>query len=385
MAIRCGNSVGRNTAESSLGDQLRKFKPRNLGQSPTKEPQVEKVVAYENPARESLKAKCIRVIVNNFAKNPVKEAIDPAYMFEITSQLPTNLPPIVGAKYVFNENYWKKCCVEKYGWSNCNLSEHGLMWKQLYFEKLMSNKLEEFDQASENIDELYDLAEACADYIFTIRFRQLPSHIDMSDFCSLLPNLTTLDITYGVKKIGMNYERMLFGMKIADATCLAKCFESTPNLSTLILCGNMIDDDLLRVLMTGLLRNNSITHLDMSHNKITNHGARLLSKLMGENSVLATLNLADNQIHTEGGRYFARGLRENDTLLELNLRLNRLGDDGCRLLLEGLQDNITLTNLNISSNMAADKVNIVTPLQLSLLFDMYLMYLMCLFVHLHRI
>ena len=67
--------------------------------------------------------------------------------------------------------------------------------------------------------------------------------------------------------------------------------------------GNLIDDDLLRMLMTGLVKNNTITCLDMSHNKITNHGARLVSKLLGENSVLTALNLSDNQIHVEGGRF----------------------------------------------------------------------------------
>ena len=98
----------------------------------------------------------------------------------------------------------------------------------------------------------------------------------------------------------MNYERMLFGMKISDATSLAKIFDQTDTLVTVILSGNLIDDDLLRMLMTGLIKNNTITHLDVSHNKITNHGARLLSKLLGENSVISTLNLADNQIHSEG-------------------------------------------------------------------------------------
>lgn len=36
--------------------------------------------------------------------------------------------------------------------------------------------------------------------------------------------------------------------------------------------GNLIDDDLMRMLMTGLIRNSTITYLDVSHNKITNHG-----------------------------------------------------------------------------------------------------------------
>jgi Ran GTPase-activating protein (RanGAP) involved in mRNA processing and transport len=171
----------------------------------------------------------------------------------------------------------------------------------------------------------------------------------------LLPNLTKLDITFGVNKIGMNYERMLFGMKISDATALAKCFDRTETLNTLIMTGNMIDDDLLRMLMTGLIKNNTITYLDLSHNKITNHGARLLSKLLGENSVITTLNLSDNQVHAEGGRYLARGLRENDSLLQLNMRLNRLTDEGCRLLLEGLQDNTSVTDLNLGSNGAGSQ------------------------------
>ena len=351
MAIRCGYSVGRTTAESSLSDQLKRFKSRKLGDE-----SKENNDGPTNPARETLKSKCIDIIVKNFAENPVTEVIPPAQMAEITAKLPSDLSPVVGAKYVYNEAYWKRCCVDKFGWHKCELSEHGLLWKQVYFEKLMQERLEDFNPPSDSIHDLEELVVACMDYIFTITFRQLPSHLDMHALCNLLPNLTKLDISYGVNKIGMEYERMLFGMKISDATNLAKVFESTQTLSTLIISGNMIDDDLLRVLMTGLIKNNTITHLDVSHNKITNHGARLLSKLLGENSVLATLNVADNHIHTEGGRYFARGLRENDALLALNLRLNHLGDDGCRLLLEGLQDNITLTDLNISSNYAGAQV-----------------------------
>ncbi|CAN0533340.1 unnamed protein product, partial [Scytosiphon promiscuus] len=42
--------------------------------------------------------------------------------------------------------------------------------------------------------------------------------------------------------------------------------------------GNLIDDDLMRMLMTGLIRNSTITYLDVSHNKITNHGEGLKLK-----------------------------------------------------------------------------------------------------------
>jgi Ran GTPase-activating protein (RanGAP) involved in mRNA processing and transport len=351
--IRSGLSVGRNTTESSLNDQLRRYKPRSLED---KEDRLildlAKKTKLPNPAHESLQDKCINLLVANFVDRPIKEVIPPAQMAKIVSQLPTNLPPIIGASYIFNENYWKKCCIERFGWQNCKLEDHGLLWKQMYFEKILQEILEDFDPLTEEVEEIYALLEACADYIFTIRFTQLPSHLDLCEVSNYLPNLTKMDITYGVNKIGMNYERMLFGLKISDATALAKCFDRTDTLTTLIMSGNMIDDDLLRMLMTGLIKNNTITHIDMSHNKVTNHGARLLSKLLGDNSVITTLNLCDNALEVEAGRYLARGLRENDSLLTLNLRLNRLGDDGSRLLFEGLQDNLSLTELNLSSNGA---------------------------------
>lgn len=363
MAIRCGYTVGRTTGESSLNDQLKRYKPRSIATEEKKSSQRPK-----NPSHETLAAKCVRVVVENFDNRPVTEAIPPPQMAEITKLLPTNLPPVIGAKYIYSESYWKKCCVEKYGWHNCQLEEHNLLWKQLFFEKLLKEKLEDFDAVTDSLEDLFDLLDASMDYIFTLSFAQLPSHIDIYEVCALLPNLSKLDIVYGVKKIGMNYERMLFGMKISDASSLAKIFDQSETLTTVILAGNLIDDDLLRMLMTGLIKNNTITHLDVSHNKITNHGARLLSKLLGENSVITTLNLSDNQIHAEGGRYLARGLRENDSLLQLNLKLNRLMDDGCSLLLEGLRDNVNLTDLNIGSNGAGTQVNSVMK---KLLLELY--------------
>eukprot|EP00966_Prymnesium_polylepis_P007957 183031-Prymnesium_polylepis.1 len=40
-----------------------------------------------------------------------------------------------------------------------------------------------------------------------------------------VPTLCHLDMTYGVKEIGMDYERSLFGMKMNDVTSLAKALK----------------------------------------------------------------------------------------------------------------------------------------------------------------
>ena len=171
MAIRAGYSIGRTTGESSLPDQLSKFKPRTT--APPEDPTA-KLNRAPNPAHESLKEKCIQVIVDNFERMPVRDVLPPPQMAEITGRLSTSLDPVIGAKYVYNENYWKRCCVEKYGWHNCVLAEHGLLWKQLYFEKSLREKLEDFDPETEDTRDLYAFIDACSDYIFTVGFNQLP-------------------------------------------------------------------------------------------------------------------------------------------------------------------------------------------------------------------
>ncbi len=64
----------------------------------------------------------------------------------------------------------------------------------------------------------------------------------MDRFCHPPPSLfstilvcTKLDVTYSVNSIGMKYERMLFGMKISDASCLAKAIQATETLASLVL------------------------------------------------------------------------------------------------------------------------------------------------------
>lgn len=366
MSLRMGMSVGGTTDVSSLSDQVRRYKARTFDVSNNKNKAFERA-ARDSAAREPLTKKCIRVITENFERLPALEGgpggIPAKFIVEVSAGLNTDLDPQVAALYVFDENYWKRRCIEKLGWLNCQLIEHGLTWKQLFFEHHVAKRLEEFEvpeserganaPPSAAFTQLLGFLTACQDYVFTLQVKQLLSHPDMQAVCACLPNLTCLDVTYGVRSIGMQYERMLFGMKISDAGSLAKTIQGATCLTTAILQCNLIDDDLLRMLMTGLIKNTTITHLDVSHNKITNHGARLLSKLLSEKSVLTALNLADNQIHAEGGRYLGRALRSNDSLEILNLRLNRLTDEGGRMLLEGLRDNTALSCLNLSGNSIA--------------------------------
>jgi len=192
--------------------------------------------------------------------------------------------------------------------------------------------------------------EAGEDCTFALNVGQLLSHVDWEIAFSRLPNLSAVTATYGVKGVGMRYNRALMGMKVTDAMSLAKCLKATQTLTYLSLPRNMIDDDLLRLLITGMIHNQTVTHLDLSHNKITEFGVRLLTRLLGSDSVIMTLDLGDNQIRGEAGGYIGAALTENESLVELNLKLNRLQDEGGHALLSALLGNNTLTSLNLAHN-----------------------------------
>ena len=65
---------------------------------------------------------------------------------------------------------------------------------------------------------------ACCDPPLDI-LPQFLSHLDMEMLFQNVPTLSHLDMTHGVKEIGMAYERALFGMKMNDVTSLANALK----------------------------------------------------------------------------------------------------------------------------------------------------------------
>lgn len=52
----------------------------------------------------------------------------------------------------------------------------------------------------------------------------------------------------------------------------------------------------------------------------------------------------------EGARWIAKGLLKNVTLSVLNLKGNIIGDEGCELIAESLRFNKTMVELDLSFN-----------------------------------
>ncbi len=68
------------------------------------------------------------------------------------------------------------------------------------------------------------------------------------------------------------------------------------HLVSLSLPGNMINYEIIQHLIKSLLVNSSITQLDLSHNALSDTGARRIAKYIIHTKILTHLNLCDNNV-----------------------------------------------------------------------------------------
>lgn len=301
------------------------------------------------PYVPTLKDMCVKVVAQDFLNNPTFGGFDKDIVKRITDLLPVDLPLELAGTLIADEGYWRRRASEQ--WKNIDVRMHGGSYKQCFFERTVTQALESFDPEISPLEDLRRLLAYSRPFVRTISVAQLPSHIDLRElFRHCISDLVALRLSYGALHCGMDYERSLFGMTLADVRSLSGQLPHAETLTTLDLCNSVIDDEKVRALVKGLDENSSVTSLNLSHNRLADRAARALAKLLDGRSCLAHLDLSDNSIHTEGGRALARALRHGASLVSLNLKLNRLGDRGGQDMMDSLAHNTTLQRLNIGAN-----------------------------------
>ena len=103
-------------------------------------------------------------------------------------------------------------------------------------------------------------------------------------------------------------------------------------------------------LMLILLKNRSLTHLDLSSNKLfSNTGADGFFQVLQFNKTPVHLDLSYTGLEDRMSKALAEMLRVNKSLTHLDLSCNRcFSDSGIQLMLHGLKQNTTLIYLNLS-------------------------------------
>ncbi|KAM5325207.1 dynein regulatory complex subunit 5 [Glossophaga mutica] len=318
---------------------------------------------------------CIQHIVKNFKNNPILKKLPPQHQQKVLNHLPPDLPLAVTANLINDESYWHRCCVQR--WPVCHLDSYGSSWKRVFFERHLENLIKHFIPGTTDPAVILNLLPLCRTYVRRIRVDQflppvqLPprphsgdqsdsgsegemdeptmDHYQLGDLVAGLNQLEELDLVYGVKDCGMNFEWNLFLFTHRDCHSLAATLKACHTLKIFRLTRSKVDDDKARILIRSLLDHPALEELDLSHNLIGDRGARAAAKLLSH-SHLHVLSLANNQVRAPGAQSLAHALAHNTNLLSLNLRLNCIEDEGGQALAHALQTNKCLTTLHLGGN-----------------------------------
>lgn len=93
--------MGATTDVSSLQDQVKKYKPRELPVPVAKPNKYSgyKLSSQPNPSHETLALKCVKQLVANFETLPAGDRIPSKYIKEVTSRLPLDLDPRIAGRF----------------------------------------------------------------------------------------------------------------------------------------------------------------------------------------------------------------------------------------------------------------------------------------------
>ena len=359
-----------------------------LGKGFTKRRIIAEDPEWNLAAVEKLSNICVKIIVGNFesnsfnVENPVLKNIPTKYRERIVQSISTETPLSIAAPLIPDESYWERR--SKVRFKLANVDEYGGSWKRLYFELHLRDAIESFvpslDQTMlDKMNQLTQELRLAAPFVQALNLRQLKpveprppfnalaplakksdltelmkdidsDHVDLNVIISHLINLKRLSLYYGVKDCGINFRWNYFGMTISDSLKLAKALEYS-NLQYLSIPASGIDDDRCRVLCHSMIKNRTLTELNLSNNKIGDKGAQAIATVLASHLCsLVVLNLCNNKIGQEGVSLLGKALIQNKTLSQIDLRLNRLGDEGESLLLNDLKKNSGLSFLEVSGN-----------------------------------
>jgi len=255
------------------------------------------------------------------------------------------------ARLVHTEKLWESLAKMKWQ-DDLDIGNHGCSWKRLYLERHCEQLFEQYYPSPDNSnwDILLENVNCAGQFIHTLKISQVLTHLPIEDAVRYLPNLSTLDISYGCRSMGIQFDKNQIGMTLDDAHSLNKCLSMTRIISNLKLCESGINDEFMILIAHGLEQNDTITSLDLSHNSIANKGAMKIGYWINREVVLTHLTLSDNRIGFDGIKSIADGVQSNVTLLKLDIRLNNIGDEGGAYLFTCLTKNQILEELNVSSN-----------------------------------
>ena len=218
----------------------------------------------------------------------------------------------------------------KWNFSKCHIGDHGMsiLHECLCRDKVSKQEILEINLSKNNLTEVS--SPLIADIISHLRVHTLllcnNNIIDVRDISTAVITSSTLKVL-NLNDNGITAEK---AKVISDMMiCLEELYISSKLYSRL--------------------------NTNYSANKLSDHGAELLSKGITTTKTLRVLHLADNNIGPSGITAIANALVNNTSLEELNLDNNEVGKDGDIVIAKAITNNKTLKTLLLNKFYAIDK------------------------------
>ncbi|EGI59449.1 T-complex-associated testis-expressed protein 1 [Acromyrmex echinatior] len=327
--------------------------------------------SWDDDLIPDLKILALRTIVSTWKDNPILEDLPTCVDRDVLLEtLPTDLPFELTIPRIEGEFYWERAAKDR--WEYNNPSEHGNSWRRLYCERHLAEYLETlpasyFESQREECEKLMALVK---NHIHVIRLRSLvPTkkqikqaeendeleedivhHIPMAVILPQFPNLTEIYLNFGMIYMNDGFEWRDFKFSLEDCLSLGEGIKASPKLKKFSLTRSNLDQPRVAAILQGMISNDNIEELDLSHCKLMDNGAYAVGEFLSSHQKLKILHLANNNIGPNGVAGIVYGLikASSTALKHLDFRLNPLQIEGTHHICALLIRNKTLETLNIS-------------------------------------
>jgi Ran GTPase-activating protein (RanGAP) involved in mRNA processing and transport len=173
-------------------------------------------------------------------------------------------------------------------------------------------------------------------------------------YSPILKEVRTKDVfTKDLEPIGDEYSQ--FGMRIPDLKKFCILITDLSYFLTLSLQGNLVDDEMIKWLVPGLITNQTLRHLDLSNNRITGKGMVKLCSFLVRTKALLSINLVNNLIGGDSSYAIGLVIKENTKLKVMLLGMNRFDDESGARIIKMLSFNTYLNELDLSTNQLGEE------------------------------
>ncbi|CAM9176550.1 unnamed protein product, partial [Scytosiphon promiscuus] len=151
------------------------------------------------------------------------------------------------------------------------------------------------------------------------------------------------------------------GVSAECGSTLTASIRRNRSLANISLENNLLDDEAASTFARKLRRDRQIEHLNLNNNRVGWRGGLDLAAGLALNSHLTWLDVGNNMLGEAGtfadvGGKFAAALVRNKTLTRLNMEGNKLGPSGGVAIAEALHRNNSLVDLNLADNRRVEDV-----------------------------